>query len=219
MNDCMNTEVRDALPDLAHGRLGKLDVATMSAHVETCGDCRAELALMQQVRDSAPFAPRMNPESIAAAIPPYAGAATMARTAASRDGRSMWRLSLMAAAALAVFAIGGLSITGGEDKSPDAGPQRTVASAPANTLAPDVGAGASTAVPASPTMTAAPAASPPALMVGERQVASLSLVGGTQDLSEAELEALLSGLDRIETLPSAEPHSVTYSVENIEGGT
>ena len=219
MNDCMNTEVRDALPDLAHGRLGKLDVATMSAHVETCGDCRAELALIQQVRHSAPFAPRMNPESIAAAIPPYAGAATMARTAASRDGRSMWRLSLMAAAALVVFAIGGLSIRGGEDKVPDAAPHRDVASAPANALAPDVGAEDSTTLPASPAMTAAPAASSRAPVVGERLVASLSLVGGTQDLSEAQLESLLSDLEGMESLPSEEPQSVTHSVENFEGGT
>ena len=222
MNDCMNTEVRDALPDLALGRLGKLDVATMSAHVETCGECRAELALMRQVRDSAPLVPRMNPVRIAAASPPYAGAAPVARTAASRDGRSMWRLSLMAAAALVVFAIGGLSIRGGEDKVPDAAPQRDVAAAPAapaNALAPVVGAGASTTLPASPAMPAAPAASSRAPVIGERLVVSLSLVGGTQDLSEAQLESLLSDLEGMESLPSEEPESVTHSVENFEGGT
>ena len=57
MNDCVNAEARDALPDLLHGRLSELDTATMKAHVESCADCRAELELMRAVRSSARITP------------------------------------------------------------------------------------------------------------------------------------------------------------------
>jgi len=54
MNDGVNAEFRDALPDLLHGRLNALDRATLTAHVESCADCRAELALLGEARASAP---------------------------------------------------------------------------------------------------------------------------------------------------------------------
>jgi hypothetical protein len=50
---------------------------------------------------------------------------------------------------------------------------------------------------------------------GETQVASLSLVGSTQDLSDADLEQLVSDLDGLDALPAAEPQSVTPAVEDI----
>ena len=52
----------------------------------------------------------------------------------------------------------------------------------------------------------------------ETQVASLSFVGGTQDLSEAELETLLAELDTMEGMPAAEPQPVITTIENIDGG-
>ena len=62
-----------------------------------------------------------------------------------------------------------------------------------------------------------PAVSTPAsgTVTGETQVASLSLVGSTQDLSDADLEQLVSDLDGLDALPAAEPQSVTPSVEDI----
>jgi hypothetical protein len=38
-------------------------------------------------------------------------------------------------------------------------------------------------------------------------------------LTETELETLLAELDGMESIPAAEPQSVTLSVEDIEGGT
>ena len=52
MTECINTEVREALPDLLNGRLSALDTATMNAHVESCAECRAELELLREIRDS-----------------------------------------------------------------------------------------------------------------------------------------------------------------------
>jgi hypothetical protein len=49
----------------------------------------------------------------------------------------------------------------------------------------------------------------------ETQVASLSLVGSTSDLSDADLELLVAELDAMESLPAEEPQSFTNTVEDI----
>ena len=127
MNDCVMTEVRDALPDLAHGRLSELDTATMSAHVESCADCRAELALLREVRDSAPLAPAMDAARIASVLPPYGGAAIVRHLPAEPVRKSAWRYSLLAVSAAAVFVIGGLTFA--SMKETDRGTSNVAASA------------------------------------------------------------------------------------------
>ena len=73
MTECINTEVREALPDLLNGRLSVLDTATMNAHIEACAECRAELELLREIRGSR-IVPRMDAARIASAIAPYGGA-------------------------------------------------------------------------------------------------------------------------------------------------
>ena len=68
MSECVNAEVKEALPDLLNGRLSALDTATMNAHVESCADCRAELELLRQAKTSTLLAPRMDAAKIAAAL-------------------------------------------------------------------------------------------------------------------------------------------------------
>src|SRR5512141_2849396 len=65
----MNAEIRDALHDLINGRLSEIDKATMTAHVESCADCREELRLLQEIKASAPMAPRIDVSRIVAALP------------------------------------------------------------------------------------------------------------------------------------------------------
>lgn len=223
MVDCTNAEVKGALPDLIHGRLSSVDRATMSAHVESCAGCRAELLLLQQLRDSAPLAPRMDASRIASAILPYGGAALIRQVDRQPSAGSSWirpLLAIAAVAAVAFVAIGSLSVlkpgdtTTATESSPAssaAAPSRSSKVAGAGPLASEVSAKPvidSSVKPAQPVTTAP-----------EVQVVSLSLVGGTRDLSESELESLLSSLEGIESLPSAEPQSVTHSVENFEDGT
>ena len=69
MIECLNPEVRDSLPDLVHGRLGNLDTATLTAHVESCEACAAEVALLREVRAAAPIAPAIDVARIVAALP------------------------------------------------------------------------------------------------------------------------------------------------------
>jgi len=42
VNDCVNAEIRDQLPDLVHERLDASALAIVMAHVDGCIDCRDE---------------------------------------------------------------------------------------------------------------------------------------------------------------------------------
>ena len=218
MNDCVNMEVHEALPDLLHGRLNKLDTATMTAHVESCAYCRAELALLREIRASAPIAPRMDASRIASALPPYGGRAVLEHRPIAPARKSGWRYSLLAATAVVLVALGGLSIANLQWPANDAPPAGVASTTSAPQVSQDPGTPVRAVAP-SPSQSVekqpSQVASTPA---PGRQAASLSFVGGTQDLSEAELETLLAELDGMETIPAAEPQSVTLSTEDLEDG-
>jgi anti-sigma factor RsiW len=200
VTDCVNREAREALPDLLHGRLSALDTATMNAHVESCTACRAELELLREIRSSAPLAPSLDYAHIAASVPAYGGAAVAIPSRPSiRAG--LRNIALIAASAVVAFT--GWSIARPGDDARAVVSPAAVASAPV-ALATSVA-------------TTSPGVSTPATAIvqGETQVASLSLVGSTQDLSDADLEQLVSDLEGLDALPSAEPQSVTLSVEDI----
>lgn len=94
MNDCQNIEIREALPELMHGALPEIERARVQEHLDECGDCSAELAIIRAVRGSAPIA-SVDIARIIAAIPPY-------RRKASR----IKRVYLELAAACLIGAIG-----------------------------------------------------------------------------------------------------------------
>lgn len=212
MNDCMNAEVRDALPDLMHGRLSELNTATMRAHVETCPDCREELRLLEEIRASAPIAPRIDVSRIVAALPaPMPSEADqLVASAPARARRSSSRLWKTAAAA-ALLVTGSLTFA-------TARRQSTVNPVGATSIASPV-ASAPAATPAANQVAVAPV-TPVAVVPGSQtsanKPAGLSLTGGVQDLSDDQLESLVNGLDNVEALPSSEPEPLTISVD--EGG-
>ena len=209
MIDCVNAEVRDALPDLLHGRLSELDTATMKAHVESCADCRAELDLMREAISSAPITPRTDAAKIAAAIAPYA-----AVNATPAPVQKAWLFgntaTLRIVVAAAFVAIGGWLLSDRMGNGPVPAKQ-TATTAPA--VAADIDVASSPTTPAQ-VSSAEPAASAPQ----ESQVASLSLVGSTVELSDSDLEKLVAELDGMETLPSAEPQSITITDEDFATG-
>ena len=213
MSDCMNTEVRDALPDLVHGRLDQLNTATMEAHVESCAECRAELALLKAVRESAPLVPPMNVDRIAASIGNYGGASVMSHAPERHTPRRSWSYGLMATLAAVIFVVGGVVISNRGDVQSTT----TVASQPATTTS-VVASSQPATVPTSSAAEVTKEVQPSVISAAETQVASLSFVGGTQDLSEAELETLLAELDTMEGMPAAEPQPVITTIENIDGG-
>jgi predicted anti-sigma-YlaC factor YlaD len=207
--DCVNAEVRDALPDLLHGRLGELDTATIKAHVESCAACRAELDLMREAIATAPITPPVDAGKIAAAIAPYAAVNTIPAPV-KRTGWFGNAPTLRIAVAAAFVAVSGWLLSGriGNERVPV---KQTATTAPAVTA--DVGESPSSPAPVT-TASDAPAAS----AAQESQVAALSLVGSTVELSDADLEKLVAELDGMETLPSAEPQSITITDEDFATG-
>ena len=202
MNDCVNAEVRDALPDFINHRLSDLDSATVREHIESCADCRAEVELLREVRAAALLAPRIDVDRISAALPAY----SPIRSIPARTGsRRTWAL----AAAAVIVAIGGWAISTRQVTSDAPG----VAVA---TPAPTIETSAPPTTPAPATVATVPAQKA-AASSKEVELASLSLVGSTQDLTDEDLESLVAALDGIDGVPSAEPGSVTTTVEDIDG--
>jgi len=108
VTECPYPEIRDSLPDLLHGRLGEVDKATLMAHVESCAGCRAELALLGEIRESAPLAPRIDVERIAAALPVRSVVVPESprRPVVSRVSSPVWKF----AAAIAIAMSGALLV-------------------------------------------------------------------------------------------------------------
>jgi hypothetical protein len=216
VSDCVNAEVRDALPDLLHGRLSELDTATMKAHVESCAGCRAELELMREImreaRSAARITPPIDAAKIAAAIGPYPAPGVVPsgtrRTTVFGNG-AMLRIAMVAA----VVAVGGWLLSSGIDDEPGAVTQ-TAATPSSVTSVTSESNSASSSTGSSPAAPARAATSAPR----ETQVASLSLVGSTAELTDADLEKLVAELDGMESLPSAEPQSLPITDEDFDTG-
>jgi anti-sigma factor RsiW len=128
MNDCSNAEIRDLLCDAVHGTLAGDARHRVDAHVASCADCSAELALLHRARAVlARSTPRVDVARIASAIPP--------RRARSRAlSFSTWRV----AATIAVMAVGAASLSLARRQAENASGAGTgesaVASADAHTL-------------------------------------------------------------------------------------
>ncbi len=215
MTDCMNAEVRDALPDLMNGRLGDIDKATMTAHVESCADCREELRLLQEIKASAPMAPRIDVSKIVAALP-AAMPSTIDHLAPARArprSSMMWK-------AMAVVALLTTAVTFGKARRQaiEVSPAASSASAVRQEVASQAAkTGQSEGTTRASVATVAPAVVAAAARPVAAARAELSLTGGVQDLSDDQLQSLLSGLDSVQGLPAAEPEAVTISLDDNEG--
>ncbi len=190
MRECHDEPMRDALPLLARGLLPAAEAATLRAHLAGCASCADELALLERsARLFDASTPRVDTAAIVRAVQAAAPAARPSLTV-QRGGTGprlrMPRYALAAAASLVLVAT--LSFAALQDRVFGTGttPEVTVDSA----------------VPASPaTAPGAAAAAPVAL-------------GGSDlaDLGEAELEALLSELDRLEATVAADPMTLQRAV-------
>lgn len=116
MNDCQDVDIREALPDLVHGTLTDAECARVQRHVEVCGDCAAELAIVRAVAAGAgaavPAIPEIDVSRIAAAIPPY-------RRKQSRVKRVY--LELAAASVIGAVGITSFALHSGRSSSAGAG--------------------------------------------------------------------------------------------------
>jgi len=168
MTDCPNAEIRDLLPELMHDRLDAAARARVEAHLATCADCRAELALLRSARAALIAATsRIDAARIARVLPRPAAPRAMRRASAWRS----WRI----AATVAVLLTGGATLA-------------TIANIERGRVGGDsirigrIDSGAA-----------------------EGAGYALTVAGGLSDLSDAELQGLLDGIDDLEALPSDEP--------------
>ena len=194
MNDCLNAEMRDRLPDLLHDRLSASVRAEVNAHVAACADCREELELLSEL--NAMFVkstPRVDVAYVVNALPKPPARATTTRVAPRRTWAD-WRI----AAAVTLLVAGGSSVavmTRGEPSS-----SQHVVIAP-TTDTPSI-------APANPTVKTLPAAA-----VTVAQNASLDMAGHLADLDDEQLEALISEIEQMKAVPITEPDPVSVKVD------
>ena len=210
MNDCSNADIRDQLPDLLHDRLTVSGRAVVLAHVEGCTDCRDELELLRGVLGAlVAQTPRVDIAYIVGALP-KAPARTTAPSVAAKRRWADWRV----AAAISVLVAGGSSVAilnrapgvpNGELAA------RAVEVADTQTATPSV-------VRSTTTPSAASAKSAPvpretlASNVDQDATTDACPDGRFGGLTETQLNALLSEIERLEAVPITEPEPVTIKV-------
>jgi hypothetical protein len=193
MNDCVNAEMRDRLPELLHDRLPANVRAELVAHVAVCADCREELELLRALRSvlAAP-APRVDVASIVSALPKAPSQTSRPR---SRRTWADWRI----AAAITILAVGGSSVAL-INRTPDVG---------------SVGINATSPIPDSAPATLAPSTRPNASSDTNQDTepsGGLGMSGHLADLDDAQLQALINEIENMKAVPITEPEPVSMKV-------
>jgi hypothetical protein len=225
MHDCDDADIRDLLPDYAHGTLTPVERAQVEAHLGECEACGEELALLRAVRANR-IEPRVpDVASIVAALPTpqrarVASEQVVAIDSWHRSARPLpWR-RIAGVAALLVGVIGvGLfgrraGVDGGEpavsvdpvvvtdSRVPGTQPAATESAAPRVGAAPDT--------------PRAPIASERASRAGGAE--ALGALGGiASGASDDELQALIGGLESLSGIPDVESAEGEESVR-VRGG-
>jgi hypothetical protein len=105
MNECIDRDIQEMLPELLHHTLGSGERERIEYHLATCDSCREELAVLRTVNSAAVFAPAIDVGSIVRQIPPYQRIIPSVQ-APARSRVAQW----LVAATVAVLLIGGGSL-------------------------------------------------------------------------------------------------------------
>lgn len=128
----MHMEAQQLLPWLANGTLQEPELSRMQAHLETCADCRAELALLHTLRAAGPAAtPHFDVDgALARLLPQLDAPAPVPRTWRDRFAANdnAWLRAGIAAQFFVIVALGALLARA--PAAPD-GDYRALAAAPA----------------------------------------------------------------------------------------
>jgi hypothetical protein len=193
MNNCMETEIQEMLPDLLHGTLAADARARVETHVGSCEQCREELAVLRTVKSAAVFAPVINVDQVVRRIPPYQKIVpAVERPATTRV------VSWLVAATMAIALIGGGSLVLARRDVPTA-----VAIADPKVSIP------SPAAP-EPTSVAGSGSQPePATVVAVTpHTHALALAADVGGLSDGNLEQLMTEMAQFDALPATEADPV-----------
>ena len=196
MRDCANAGVRDRLPELVHGLLEGPELVGVESHVAECPDCAAEAALIRRAAGVIALGvPRVDATRIAAALP-------IAETIA-QPPRTVWAgrpLRIAAALLLAVVGIGTLQYVTRDDSRDGL--------ASLDAPLPENGGERAVARPVGGSATAGTYAT--------AQRAGLVLVGGIDALTLDQLELLVSGVETLDAMPSADPEPLPFGANGAE---
>lgn len=189
MSDCANVEMREALPELLHGRLDAYHAARVREHVAGCAECSAELELLERVRR-------------AYMAPPAVDTARIVQSLPTRRQRRTVGISLLRVAAAVVLLLGGglvarVVMTGTHDAV-----DSTLVLQPVDTS------------PALLPVTSDSPSARPAGSTSAPRVLAMSL-SELDDLDAEDLETLMGALDAIDAVPAAEPDTLIGSVRGV----
>lgn len=182
MNDCVNGEIRDVLPELVSGTLPAGDIVRVQDHVRACADCAAEVDLLRTARAAMRLAPVMDTTRIAAAVQ----ASTAERLTARRVPARVARIAGLSL----IVVLGAVGLWSTRDSSPVTTEPR------AATVPPGA---------VEPSLVGQPAVVEPRAVRGPVQ---LALGGDMSQLEDDQLVALMTQLSALEAMPVADPASL-----------
>ena len=195
MNNCMDTEIQEMLPDLLHRTLAADTRARVEAHVASCEQCREELAVLRTVKAAAVFAPIINVDQVVRQIPPYQKIVpAVERPATTRV------VSWLVAATMAIAVIGGGSLVLARRDVPNNRSAAAIADPPVSIPSPTAPEPTSTSRSGSQSETNLPVAAP--------HTHALALAADVDGLSDGNLEQLMTEMAQFDALPATEADPV-----------
>jgi anti-sigma factor RsiW len=212
MNDCLNADIRDQLPDLLHDRLDASERAAVMAHVDACVDCRAELELLRGIHGMlVSQAPGVDVDAVVRALP--ARVAQPIRVAPRRRVWTDWRI----AAAVTVLAVGGGSFAvirqGEVPTAADSGFASASSTGHTGQAATDTSAPQGARAAADGAVRSANSSQQnTAASADDRN--GLGTTAHLADLNERQLQALLDQIDQLQAVPITDPEPVTIRIDN-----
>jgi len=218
MNDCINAEIRDLLPELVHDRLSAGDRTSVLAHVEACVDCQEELHLLREAK--ALFAHgvlRVDVAYVVGALPraPMDQRLTRGRNIARSRPRlwSDWRVA--AAVALLIAGGGSYAVLGTHRAGAAPDLRDTVGIVAMN--APLAGALSELDAALDAALDSAPVLASDLAEIMAPDDVRPAVVGSMDarlgDLTEDQLNVLLNDIDDLRAVPASEPASIALEAK------
>jgi hypothetical protein len=195
MNECIDNDIKEMLPDLLHGALGAHAMGRVEAHIATCEECSAELNVLRAVKSAAVFEPTIDVDQVVRRIPPYRTIVPTVELPA-RSPLVSWLVA--ASLAIAVVGVGSVLAT---RQNATSNPTSVAITAP------------SAKVPARPTAIAAKtpdagAVSGMAAAARQPHAHALALAADVDGLSDGNLVQLMNDMNRFDALPATEAEPV-----------
>jgi anti-sigma factor RsiW len=195
MRDCPDAAIRDLLPLFVNGRLDDVERLRVESHLKGCADCDAEVELLRATVRAYDVAP-LDAAVIASRIP---------TARAARRGRPFYSQPLWRAAAAITIMITGTATMMLVNR-PDFSTTDLTAGRPDT--------GSAVAAPGTAAVTPESAA----LVAIARPEKSISFGSNLSDLTDAQLEALLASVDKMDGSVVTDPEALVPKVGSDSTG-